>query len=465
MQPNVIQKNNISHDLSMRKTPNAKISSDLLGQKITVFGLGVSGIFASQLARSLGAKVTVMDHRKEDDFSVSLLEELKVQGIEFNLGEISESKLMESDLIVLSPGVSQSLELFQKVHANSIPLIGELEFASQYIDSPDCSIIAITGTNGKSTTTSLLGRMFQEAGKEVFVGGNLGEPLSKFILSQLQKEKLASKPLDAVILEVSSFQLETIDAFSPEFAVILNIHPDHQDRYKNFEDYISAKERIFSNMTNNQTLLLNPKDSQSESLGEKARMKGIKVEFFKEEERIYPRLPGKHNQENIAAAKQIAHKFQISHSAIEKALQNFKPLRHRLEWVGEFSGISFYNDSKATNPQAVKAALNSFDAPVLWIAGGLNEGGSFEELRPMVRNRVKQAFFIGEAKETLDKCFREDSNCKGCSSLGEALANAFAQASPGEIIVLSPGCKSFDQYKNYQERGDQFCRWVKALIQ
>ena len=435
-----------------------KLPKDFSGKKVTVFGLGISGQSAALLAAALGAEITVLDHRPQKDFSSALLEKLNQWDFHVFFGSFPSSALYNCDLMIVSPGVSPEIPELIPLKKRGIPMISELEFSSNMVKAP---IVAVTGTNGKSTTTTLIGHIFAKAGRKVFVGGNLGDPLSRFVLETLKNEISH----DGIILEVSSFQLELIDKFCPKVAIILNIQPDHQDRYEYFEDYVEAKGKIFQNMGPEHTLILNKNDPHCMELMPKAKEKGIKIELFSNDQTSFLDLPGKHNQENMHAAILAAQAFGISIEDIKGASKSYSPLKHRLENLDKISEVSFYNDSKATNVHAAQAALESFDGNLLWIAGGMMGEEKFFSLKDVVSKKVRYAFFIGESKNVLAKTFSGDCPIRPCDSLGEAIALAFAHATPEDIVLFSPACKSYDRYKNFEERGEHFRRLVEFLSQ
>jgi UDP-N-acetylmuramoylalanine--D-glutamate ligase len=364
-------------------------------------------------------------------------------------------------------------------------VIGELELASRYLTAP---VVAVTGTNGKSTTVTLIGKFLQEAGRRVFVGGNLGVAASEAALATLHAQETGSDAYDYVVLEVSSFQLETIEQFHPWIASILNVTLDHMDRYRSVEDYVSAKARIFENQTVSDYALFNLDDDRVAALRDRARGKVIGFrrsaalrsdvtrETFLEDDRIITtvrgtreeicrrddmRLIGLHNVENVMAAATYGLLCGCSLDVIRAVLRSFPGLEHALEVVRERNGVRYVNDSKGTNVDAVVKALEGIEQPIWLIAGGRDKGGDFSRLVPLIREKVKGLVLIGEAADRIRGAMGPFNRMSHAATLRDAVELAAREAQPGEVVLLSPACASFDMFADYQDRGRQF----KALVQ
>jgi len=459
---------------------------DLANKHIVIVGLGVSGIAAARFAKNRGASVIVTDIASEKELA-PFIPIARNLNLSMEFGEHHIETFVNADLIVLSPGVPHDILPIQRAKEKGIPVIGEFELASKYIQEP---IVAITGTNGKTTTTKLLGEMLERSGLKVFVGGNIGNPLLEYV----EKKESAS----IVVAEVSSFQLDTIDTFKPNVGVLLNISADHLDRYPNFEAYVRSKARIFENQKESDAAVLNSSDPLVRSIGKnlKARKlpfyyqynhhKGIKegavislghsnnhkhitihsnkshnmrIDFSR------ANLPGRHNIENAAAASLAALAVGGTLEGVQSALNEFKGLSHRLEFVNKINKVRFFNDSKATNVNAVARALETFDQPVVLIMGGRDKGGKFEELEKHVRRHAKKLIVMGEAKDEIRSVLGEicRGGAKTASSMEEAVFWAYQEAVPEGIVLLSPACSSFDMYSSYAERGNDFCQAVEKL--
>jgi UDP-N-acetylmuramoylalanine--D-glutamate ligase len=459
---------------------------ELYQKNILIVGLGVSGVSAARFAKNKGGIVTVTDMAKEDALAADL-PGIREMGIKTELGQHRIETFEKSDLIIVSPGVPHTILPIIRAREKGVPILGELEFACRYIREP---IVAVSGTNGKTTTTRLLGRMLEESGFEVFVGGNIGNPL----IDYAAREKRA----DIVVAEVSSFQLDTIDRFSPRVSVLLNISEDHLDRYLNFESYVTSKGRIFENQTENDTAVVNGSDPNIVSISRTIRarilpfyqqghvdgkhkeyalikrrseqqMPGIEL-FTKEAPEGFldlskVNLIGRHNMENAAAAALATLAAGGSLESVQSVLNEFKGLPHRLEFVKIINGIHFYDDSKGTNIDAVAKALEVFDAPVILIMGGRDKGGDYKHLRELVSRHAKKLIVMGEAGKAIRSAL-EDACREGAytaSGMEDAVHSAYLSATPGDIVLLSPGCSSFDMYENYAQRGDAFCMAVENL--
>jgi UDP-N-acetylmuramoylalanine--D-glutamate ligase len=448
----------------------------------------MTGLATARFLHHRGAAVTVTDMAAEEDLAESVLE-LHQMGIRTELGGHRRESIESSDLIVLSPGVPHTQDFLIDAGRKGIPVIGEIELASRFVRDP---IIAITGTNGKTTTTSLLGDMLAQCGMQVFVGGNIGQPLIGYV----DREEKA----DWVVLEISSFQLDTIESFRPDIGILLNITEDHLDRYPDMTGYAASKGKIFYNQTCHDIAIFNGSDPWvlSETnrihsrkwvfngpgpLDEGAWIRGndLTLAFstcphrFPHSSCAQPapgsvrldlrqsRLYGKHNQENICAAVMAAFAAGGDIRDIQIALNAFQGLSHRIEFVQTLNGVTYMDDSKATNVDAVYRALESFKEPVVLIMGGRDKGGDYRILKQMMRNPVKHLILLGEASQIIAKSLGRLVPTEQASSMQAAVIKAHRAASPGDVVLLSPACSSFDMFRSYAHRGDVFQNEVKRL--
>jgi UDP-N-acetylmuramoylalanine--D-glutamate ligase len=450
------------------------------GMRALVVGLGKSGVSATKLLCKKGLKVTITDELNKSDLKDSL-DALEGYEFEAELGKHVLKTFTDQDLIVVSPGVRLDIKPLEQARKSNIPVISEIELAAQFITEP---IIAITGTNGKTTTSHLIHEMIRAGGKTAFLGGNVGVPLCDYLL---KRDKC-----DYVVVEVSSFQLETCFDLKPQVAVFLNVAPDHLDRYSNFDDYVKAKLRLKANMTEEDVIVTNLRDSKlmSQLLGTKAKhlyfttdaqakipshhaskFQGANLEVGqivlkteKWKEHVFPLqgalLRGLHNRENMMAALLAAKVAGVSNEAIQKVLLTFKPLPHRMEFVARKNQVSFYNDSKGTNVHSLMKSLESFREPVILIAGGRDKGEEYESLAPFIQKYVKSLILVGEAKEKMNRAIGDFSETFLVGTFEEAVYVAYQKSRSGDVVLLSPGCASQDMFKNYEERGDHFKKIV-----
>ena len=458
---------------------------DVAGKKVTVVGLARSGVAAARLLQAAGAVVTVADQKDQTALG-HVFQQLDQSVVTMMLGTRYESAIETADLVVISPGVPYRLEALNRARHRGVKVISELELASRFLSAP---ILAITGTNGKSTTVTLIGKMLQQSGKRVFVGGNLGTALSEGAGQALQASKLGQPgPFDALVVEVSSFQLETVERFHPWIAGILNVTVDHQDRYDSIEEYVAAKCRIFENQLPSDYALFNLDDARVAGLRKnvKARILGftrnqtlppdVAGGTYFEGGRIMTTVTGQlqevcrrseikiigdHNVENAKAAATYASLCGCSLDVVRRVLAEFPGLEHALEIVRERRGVRFVNDSKGTNVDATLKALESIDQPIWLIAGGRDKGGDFSRLAPLIRQRVKRLLLIGEAAPLIAQAVQGYDAIDRAGTLREAIERAAAGATAGEVVLMSPACASFDMFADYQDRGRQF----KALVQ
>ncbi len=449
----------------------------LRNKRIVVVGLGRSGVAAARFLVNRGARVTVTDRATADTLADSLAA-LSGLDLQLRLGSHAVDDFTTSDLVVLSPGVPHTLPLLDAVRAKKIAVIGEMELAAGYITEP---ILAITGTNGKTTTTEMVAAMLRSSGKRVFVGGNIGTPL---IVHADDGERV-----DVVVAEVSSFQLDTCIGFRPDVAVVLNITDDHLDRYASFDAYAQSKWRIFANQRSSDAAIVNAMDPTAAGLmashplrarrqcvadwavHDGAQIAGDRIVLvdhgretggFSLEKSL---LIGPHNRENTAAACLAAREAGATDAGIQQVIDAFTGLAHRLETIGWVRGVRFVNDSKATNTGAVKRALECFERPVSLIMGGRSKQGDFLSLRSHVRRHVKTLVAMGEARPEIVAALvaAPQQGLVEADSLADAVAKAFAAAAPGESVLLSPACASFDMFDSYAHRGDQFRKLVEGL--
>ncbi len=439
---------------------------NLSGRKVLVVGLARTGLATAKFLKGRGSIVNTTEAKPKEEMREAI-RELGEMDIQMEWGGHRTETFLQSDLVVVSPGVDPTIEPIQKALEKGVRVISELELAYHFIRVP---IIAVTGTNGKTTTTLLIGEMLRENGRKVGVGGNVGDPLILFADG--------GNRWDVLVVEVSSFQLEGIEDFRPRLSVFLNITEDHLDRYPQFADYIDAKMRIFANQNSEDMAVLNRDDpivmkfgktvkakkvffSLSERLDEGAFSNGQTIILrlgAKEEDYSFAKSPlnGIHNVENMMAALTTARLFGCSKGAIEAALNRFEGLEHRLEFVREIEGVLFYNDSKGTNVGSVVKSLQSFSEPVILIAGGKDKNGDLSPLRELIRGRVKQLILIGEAKERMGRELGGLTSTAMAKTLEDAVLLAYQTAKRGEVVLLSPACSSFDMFKDYKERGNVF---------
>ena len=448
---------------------------ELKGKKVLVVGLGKSGLSAALFLRQRGAQVTVSDMRSAAALAKEIPHLLE-HGIMVESGGHGLLTFRRQDLIVVSPGVPMDTPELVQVKAFGLPVIGELELAAQYLKG---NILAITGSNGKTTTTALTGEILARAGIETQVGGNIGVPVIELIPK--------STETSWSVLEVSSFQLESTEQFHPRIAVILNITPDHLDRHGTFENYALTKERIFAAQTADDSLVLNADNSRTAAAAARANSKvywfslegpvaqGTWVQaeqiVFRaaSDARVEPimsldeiPLKGSHNVENVLAAVCAARLAGASAQGIAAAVENFRAVEHRLEYVASDNGVEYYNDSKATNVDAAAKAIAAFPECIHLILGGKDKNSNYADLADLLRKRVKAVYTIGSAAAKIESQIRGMAPIVSCETLEKAVAAARKAAHPGDIVLLSPACSSFDQFENYEQRGRVFKQAVMA---
>lgn len=410
-----------------------------------VVGLGKSGDAAVHLLRSRGAQVVGADDK-----------DIVFDG---EVRRVVPESLRGIDLVVVSPGVPLALPIFAEARSRGIEVIGEIELASRFIEEP---ILGVTGTNGKSTTTALCGHLLATAGLRVFTGGNLGNALSNRVLW--------GESLDATVCELSSYQLESIVSLRCAAATVLNVTPDHLDRYPSLDEYAKAKERIFENQGPGDTAVINQADSRVRAMKTNP---GVRRQLFDARDPLRiestelslraPTLRGAHNRENAFAACLLARHLGVATDALQKGLDTYPGLPHRLEPVRVLDGVEWINDSKATNVDSVEKSLTAFPANVHIIMGGRGKGAPYAPLRDLMRGRVKTILTIGEDAPAIASDLSGAAEIEPCAVLATAVLRARKRARPGDVVLLSPACASYDQFRNFEDRGDQFKALVRGL--
>jgi UDP-N-acetylmuramoylalanine--D-glutamate ligase len=452
---------------------------DLKNKTILVMGLGRSGAASALFFNARGARVKVSDSADTPALQAQAAN-LRRAGIEVELGGHGASFCNEADAVCLSPGVPHTIAPVERLRRRAVPVWGEMEWAARFLER---KLVAVTGTNGKTTTTALIGQMLSNSGWRVFTGGNIGAPLIGFVA--------ADQPAEVVVAEVSSFQLDTMQSLRPKVAVLLNIAADHLDRYDDMAAYSAAKARIFKNQAADDLAIYNADDTVVRLIGEAVssrrgpfvrgapstgetaptigawingdrihcRLSSSEYDF----DATRARLIGTHNRENIAAAALAALAAGATCEGIQTTINTFEGMAHRMELAGHIDGVTYINDSKATNVAAVLRALESFDTPIVLLMGGLDKGDRFERLAPSVAGKVKQLIAMGAAAETIARALKDNVPLATVANMNAALSLASRHARSGDVVLLSPGCASFDQYKNYAQRGNDFKQKVGSL--
>jgi UDP-N-acetylmuramoylalanine--D-glutamate ligase len=447
---------------------------DLNNKRVLVVGLGKSGVASALFLKNHGARVTVSDSKPQEQLG----EEIPIlldHGITVETGGHGERTFQGQDLIVVSPGVPVDSPPLVQARALGEQVIGEIELASQFLPK---NIVAITGSNGKTTTTALIGEVIAAGGYSTHVGGNIGTPAISLVN--------AAQADSVVVLEVSSFQLETIQSLRPKVAVVLNVTPDHLDRHRTFETYVDAKARIFENQQADDFAVLNADDPVCIGLAARtqaqvfwfSRRKEVQQGAFVRDGRIWFRdsagkreimlaseipLKGAHNLENVLAAVCASVLMKCAPERIRAAVRNFKAVEHRLEHVATIRGVEYYNDSKATNVDATIKALESFSANIHLILGGKDKGSDYAVLNGLLRERVKRVYTIGAAAGKIESQIKGAAEIVSTESLENAVRRASTNAQAGDIVLLAPACASFDQFRNYEHRGKVFKELVQRL--
>jgi UDP-N-acetylmuramoylalanine--D-glutamate ligase len=447
---------------------------ELTNKRVLVVGLGRSGVASALFLKSRGARVTVSDTKSPDQLR-NEIPTLLDHGVAVETGGHGERTFQNQDLIVVSPGVPVDAEPLVQARALGERVIGEIELAAAFLPGP---VVAITGSNGKTTTTTLVGEILAKGGLKVLVGGNIGKPA----ISLVEK----ATPESMIVLEVSSFQLETILSFRPKVAVVLNITPDHLDRHRTFAAYVDAKARIFENQRAEDLAVLNADDPTCVGLAPRTR---AQVFWFSRKREVEPGafvrkgqvlirrsgadhevmavaeipLKGGHNVENVLAAICASELMGCDAASIRNAVRDFKAVEHRLEYVATLRGVDYYNDSKATNVDATIKALESFPRNIHLILGGKDKGSDYTVLNELLRQRVKCVYTIGAAAEKIQLHIKGATSIVAAGSMETALQQASSAAQPGDVVLLAPACASFDQFQNYEHRGRVFKELVRSL--
>lgn len=457
--------------------------ADLKDKKILIVGLGKTGVSLAKFLTKYEAQVTVTDHKSKPELSNQLDMLEGYTNIKFELGSHSPKTFLSQDLVILSPGVAPHLKIFEYARQQGVKITGEFEFISQFIKEP---IAAITGTNGKTTVARICESMLKESGVDVWVGGSNENPLTNYLLEDKQAK--------VVIVEVSGFMLEHCQQFTPSNIVFLNLAENHLDRYRSMEDYVNAKRKIFKNTNQATTSILNADDNAVVELARDPAVQRGRIFYFSRKPALEPqimniggavnmgpelkvrtgpeietfnvaniKLKGKHSIENMMAALLLAREYGATHEAIQKVIENFSSIKHRMEYVRKVGGVFFYNDSKATNVHAVIRALDCFDENVILIAGGKDTNLNYEPLSNMIRKKVKTLILVGEAKERMNRDLGDHCETYLIGTFEEAVLIAYQKSRIGDSVLLSPGCSSFDMFDSFEERGDYFKEIVKKF--
>ncbi len=446
---------------------------DLSGKNVLVVGLARSGVAASEFLAGRGAIVTINDAKPEGELKEAA--SLREKGIKVVAGSHPAELFEKSDLIVVSPGVPLTLEAFQRARAAGTPVIGEIELAARYLRG---RLVGITGTNGKTTTTTLIGELLKNAGLPTQVGGNIGTPLISLV-EQSRDDGLT-------VVELSSFQLETVDRLHAFVAVLINITPDHLDRYASIDDYAAAKAKIFGNQTGSDFAVLNADDERVEKMGALTKARTIFFSRRRElsegvflrgqevisrdrgSEKVMLRraeipLQGDHNLENVMSALAAGRACGASPESMRETVRGFKGVEHRLEFVAEIDGVKFYNDSKATNVDAAIKSIEAFAGGLIVILGGKDKGGDFRPLAPLVRSRCQHVILIGAAAGKIAAALEGAGPLHPAGTMPEAVELGFRLSRPGQTVLLAPACASFDMFDNFEHRGRIFKQAVEGL--
>jgi UDP-N-acetylmuramoylalanine--D-glutamate ligase len=460
-------------------TTQAKIDDrreGLTRKRVVVVGMAQTGMAVAEFLARRGTAVIVSEIKTEGELGTSP-QRLRSLGVKLEVGKHSPETFLRGDLIVLSPGIDPTIPSLKQARERGIPIVSEVELASWFLNPP---MIAVTGTNGKSTTTALIGHILSGWGKRTFVGGNIGTPLTEYLLQ--------GEEADYIVAEISSFQLEAISSFKPWIALLLNLGEDHLDRHPTLSSYAAVKARIFLNQGPKDWAVVNTNDATVRSLTphiraqllpfglKDNRKKGVWLEDANTivcrgtdgEERFFlegVKIRGMHNCENIMAAIGTATICGVPRKQIQESLESFEGLEHRLEWVGEWNGVHVYNDSKATNVASTLRALMSLDEPIILLAGGRDKGGDYSLLREPIKERVKALILMGEAREKMQGAFQGLLPIHLVKGMEEGVRLAWKLARGGNVILLSPACSSFDMFEDYQDRGRTFKEIVLKLVE
>lgn len=452
---------------------------EVQNKRVMVVGLSRTGVSLTKFLVEQGAVVTVSDHKSPAELA-HFLDQIDGLPIQYDLGGHTPRTFIEQELILLSPGISPELKIFEYAKANGVHVTGEFEFASTFIEEP---ILAVTGTNGKSTACRLMHLFLEQSGINVWLGGNYGTPLIEYVREQ--------KKADYLICEVSSFQLEHCETFNPREVVFMNLAENHFDRHRSMENYVSAKKRIFRNTNQLTTSVLNADDKRVVDLARDPIVQRGRILYFSRKPALEPQImniggavnirneirvrvgpeietfsveniamTGRHAIENIMAAILASREIGAKPEVIQTVIDSFPGLEHRIEYVRKAGGVKFYNDSKATNVHAVMRALDTFGENLILIMGGKDTHLNFEPLMNLVKQKVKTLILVGEAKERINRALGDHSQTFLIGTFEEAVLIAYQKSRIGDIVLLSPGCPSFDFFDSFEERGNYFKKLV-----
>jgi UDP-N-acetylmuramoylalanine--D-glutamate ligase len=446
---------------------------DLQGKRVLVVGLARTGLVTALFSAGYGATVTATDERTESELAETA-EKLRTAGVKLELGGFVPASFLDQDLIVVSPGVPAKIEPLEKARAQGIAVWSEIELAWRFLRG---KLIAITGSNGKTTTTSLVAHILKTSNVPTLIGGNIGTPLLALVETSVDTM--------VTVAEISSFQLETVEGFRPEIGVLLNLTPDHFDRHVTFEEYARVKMRMFENQLERDIALLNADDPEvTKRMPAKpkifwfSRQKRVATGAFLRDDQIIFRnegsevelarladiqLRGQHNVENVLAACAAAYLAGAVPAAIAAGVKSFRGVEHRLEFVAEVSEVQYYNDSKATNVDAAVKALEAFPGPLIVILGGRDKGSPYTPLRELLRERARLVLLIGEAAEKIADDLGDVVRIERAGTMQRAVQLAAENAQPSDTVLLAPACSSFDQFENYEQRGRVFKELVARL--
>ncbi|HPI39443.1 MAG TPA: UDP-N-acetylmuramoyl-L-alanine--D-glutamate ligase [Pseudobdellovibrionaceae bacterium] len=456
--------------------------SDLKDKRILVVGLGRTGVALAKFLTKSGAQVTVSDHKSKPELAAQL-EQLDGLPLKYELGGHSPKTFLQQDLVILSPGVPGNLKIFEYARGQGIKVTGEFEFSVNMIKEP---VIAITGTNGKTTVAKLAQTFLQESGIKTWVGGSSEHPMTEYLLNEEKAQ--------VVIAEVSSYMLEHTENFSPREIVFTNLAENHLDRYRSMEEYVNAKRKIFKNTNQAVTSILNADDNAVVELARDPAVQRGRIFYFSRKPALEPqimniggavnigkdlrvrtgpeietysvenvKMKGRFNVENIMAALLVAKEYGAKKESIQKVIDSFKNIVHRIEYVRKVGGVEFYNDSKATNVHAVMRALDAFEENVILIAGGKDTNLNYEPLKSLIKKKVKTLILVGEAKERINRDLGDFTETFLIGTFEEAVLISYQKSRIGDTVLLSPGCSSTDMFDDYVERGEYFKEIVRKF--
>jgi UDP-N-acetylmuramoylalanine--D-glutamate ligase len=449
--------------------------SELKDKRVLIVGLAKTGVSLARFLNRHGALVTISDHKSKAELS-GHLEQLEGLQVTLELGGHTPKTFLNQDLIVLSPGVPPHLKIFDYARSQGVQVTGELEFCCRFVKEP---IVAVTGTNGKTTTAHLTYTFLQESGVKAWIGGNFGDPVSEYLIK--------GEKADVLVLEVSSFQLEHVQRFNPKNIIFMNLAENHLDRYRTMEEYVNAKRKIFLNTNQGTTSILNADDNAVVELARDPMVQRGRIFYFSRKPNLEPqimniggavtiknqvrvrtgpeieyysvedtKMKGKHSYENIMAAILAAREHGAKHDSIQRVIDNYKGMPHRLEYVRKVGGVEFYNDSKATNVHAVLRALDAFEENIILIMGGKDTNLNYAPLRDKIQRKVKTLILVGEAKERINRDIGDFSETFLIGTFEEAVLIAYQKSRIADTVLLSPGASSFDMFDSYVERGNYF---------